>query len=73
MTEVLDVAAIWLLSAMLFGWLFGRAARRLRQPPPSVAELRLAMHAYSEEHGLSRPTALDTHAFWRAVHVYDSA
>jgi hypothetical protein len=70
MVDVLYAIEIWLLVAALLGWLFGRAAQRLRQPPPTLADLLLAAQLYAAEGAMLEPRAFDPDALWRAVRVY---
>jgi hypothetical protein len=70
MTEVVYAIAIWLLVATLFAWLFGRAAERLRQHPPTPAEVLLAQ-ARLAERAMREPRVFDPESVWRAVRIYE--
>jgi hypothetical protein len=72
MADLLCALAIWLLAAMLVGWFFSRAAVRLRQPPPTRAELRAAQ-LRAHECDAAEPVVFDPDAVWRAVRVYEHA
>jgi hypothetical protein len=73
MTDVLYAAEIWLLSAALSGWLFARAAQRLRQPRPTFAQLMHAAASYELEPGARDVYGFQSDAFRRAVRLYESA
>jgi hypothetical protein len=67
MADVVYAIEIWLLLATLLGWLFGRAACRLRQPPPTLADVLLAAQARPLDVGMCEPCAFDADAVWRPV------
>ncbi len=74
MADVLYAAEIWLLLATLLIWMFSRAATRLRQPPPSLAEVLIALQAYADERAPSESAAtFDVGELWRAVRIYERA
>ncbi len=73
MAEVLYAFEIWMLVASLVGWFFSRAAIRLRQPPPTLAEVLLAAQLRDDECMSREPSVFDRDSLRRAVRVYERA
>lgn len=71
--DLLYAAALWLLVGAAAAWYFSRAAKRLRQPPPSGPVPQAFTDTQRAEHRRHEPRVLDAAALLHAMRVDEHA
>jgi hypothetical protein len=71
LSDVLLSLEIWLLVAIVLGWMFSRVAQQLRQSSPTLAELLAISRAERLDRDAPPTSASYRGELWASVRVYD--